>query len=154
MRWNYSGDPSTSLLDETRFILGDTCRENAQVSDDEVLWALSKQGDDTRYAAMMLCYHLSRKYSRLADCSVGDVSRSCSQLATAYRDRGNELKEEANEYALVAPSFGGLSIAEKISLDENPDAVQPAFSVGMDDNPGVPGDRDERDYYSRWPVNG
>jgi hypothetical protein len=137
MKWNYSGDPSTSALDETRFIVGDTERDKPQVSDDEVLWALGKCEQDVTCAAVILCRHLSRKYSRLADCSVGEVSRSCSQIAKAYKDRADELEDDAISSGLVIPSFGGLSQAQKQSLLENEDAVQPAFSVGMDDNPGT-----------------
>lgn len=138
MKWNYSGDPATSSLDETRFLIGDTDKERPQISDDEVFWAIQKSENDTTSAAVLLCQHLARKYSRLADCSVGDVSRSCSQVAKAYKDRADELSQDAEKIGMALPSFGGLSNAEKQVLGENTDAVQPAFSVGMDDNPGAP----------------
>jgi len=138
MKWTYSGDPATSSLDETRFLIGDTEKEKPQVSDDEVFWAIQKAENDTTGAAVLLCQHLARKYSRLADCSVGDVSRSCSQIAKAYKDRADELTSDSQQIGMALPSFGGLSLGEKTALSENTDAVQPAFSVGMDDNPGAP----------------
>lgn len=144
MKWNYCGNPAESKLDEARFLLGDTERDKPQVSDDEVQYALDKYDQDATAAAAELCGHLSRKYSRLADCSVGDVSRSCSQIAKAYKDRADELSLEVEASSgLVIPSFGGLSQAEKITLKENTDAVQPAFEIGMDDNPGAPTERDD-----------
>jgi len=143
VKWNYSGNPADSTLDETRFLVGDTDKDKPQVSDDEINWALTKASDDTTSAAALICRHLSRHYSRLADCSVGDVSRSCSQMAQAYKDRADELEAEAlATTGLVIPSFGGLSQTEKETLSENEDAVQPAFSVGQDDNPGSSIDND------------
>jgi hypothetical protein len=140
--WNYSGDPTNSTRDEVRFLVGDTCADEPLVQDEEIAYALGKYSKPNLAAALVL-RTLAAKMSRLVTSRVGEVSSNCSDLAKAYSDRAKELDPGGivvSDGLLVLPSFGGLSISEKETLDADTDAVQPAFRKGMNDIPGGPSD--------------
>jgi hypothetical protein len=142
MTWSYSGDPSTSTKDEVRFLSGNTDTNRQLVSDEEVLYAIS-QYSNTRLAAALVLRALAAKFSRETDYREGDIAVSDSKQAEAFRKMADELDPGGITTAaalLALPSFGGLSKAEKDTLDSNTDAVQPSFYRGMNDIPGGPGD--------------
>lgn len=152
MGWNYSGDPTSCPRDAVRFLVGDTCENEPLVEDGEIAYALLKQSQPELAAAIVL-RALAAKFSRLDSVSVGGVSRSGSAIADAYAKRASELDPSgvtAVTY-LVLPSFGGLKISEKDTLDDDTDAVQPAFRRGMNDIPEGPDDAfDDVDNRIRW----
>ena len=137
MTWTYSGDPATSDRDEVRFLVGDTDPEDKMVEDAEINWAIANQST-TKLAAAVVLRALASKFSRMVTNKVGDLSTNCSDLATAFSDRANELDPSGltKATALCLPSFGGLSISGKETLSEDTDAVQPRFYRGQDDIPG------------------
>jgi hypothetical protein len=95
-----------------------------------------------KLAAANVLDALAAKFSGVTDERVGDVQRSGSKIADAYRKRAEELRREGG--GVLAEFFaGGLSISGKESLNENTDAVQPSFRMGMDDHPALPNERDD-----------
>ena len=141
MTWNYSGDPAKNAKDEVRFLIGDTCESDKLVQDEEIDFALG-QFAETALASALVLRSLASKFSRMVTTKVGDVSRNCSDLAKAFAAQADVLDPDGQTIGgkIVLPSFGGLSLAEKETLKENDDAVQPDFSRGMDDIPGGPED--------------
>ena len=140
MAWTYSGDPGSSSQDKVRFLVGDTDKDQPLVQDEEIAWAISSQPIE-ELAAALVCRAIAARYSRLVTVKVGDVSKNCGEIAKAFRERADELDPSGRTSgvaSLVLPKFGGLSIAEKETLDEDADAVQPLFRKGMDDIPGGP----------------
>ena len=148
MTWDYSGDPLSSEKDWVRHKIRDTDECAPEFSDEEILAELSENGNKLVAAAKLLRV-LAIKYSKMATMRVGDVSKNCSDIAKAYKERADELDKEIS--ILAIPSFGGLSKDEKRQLDQDEDAVQPSFRIGMDDDPSR---RNERDGYwdDRWPY--
>jgi len=147
--WNYSGRPSTSSRDKVRFLVGDTCEDDQQVGDDEIAFALSEY-TEPMLAAALIARHLAAKYSRLVSKSVGDVSSSCDQKAKAYLEIAKALDPSCvtlSSSMRALPSFGGRSLSEKETFDEDTDAVQPSFRRGADDIPGGPDDSATTDTY-------
>ena len=61
------------------------------------------------------------------------MSKAFSAVSRNMRKAADDLRREANKRA--RPFFGGLTKSGKIDLAEDTDAVQPAFSIGQDDNP-------------------
>ncbi len=142
MTWNYSGDPADSDRDSVRFLAGDTFTEDQLVSDEEIAYAISRFST-LELAAALVLRSLAAKFSRMVTNRVGEVSSNCSDLAKAYSDRADELDPggiTTSSGMIVIPKFGGLSISEKETLDTDTDAVQPAFTKGMNDIPGGPDD--------------
>ena len=139
MTWTYDGDPSANERDEVRWLVGDTDTTDQLVTDEEIAYALAKCATPT-LAAAAVCDAISAKFSREADRRVGDVSLSASQKAKAYKTLADDLRSDAGVLAL--PTFGGISIAAKETIDEDTDSVQPSFRIGQDDHPGIPSERD------------
>jgi len=140
MTWTY--DPSLSTdKDLVRFYVGDTDTTDQLVVDEEIL-AILTDYSDPKLAAAVVCRSLAAKFARSTTYKVGDVSENCSDIAKFYNDLAAKLDPHGitEGTLLVLPSFGGLSLSEKDTLDADTDAVQPAFSKGMNDIPGGPDD--------------
>lgn len=133
-KFTYDGDPSSSTTNEVRFLIGDTVRSRIMFDDREIEYQLA-QTPNRKMAGYHLLQVKSRQFSRLADEKVGDVSKSLSQVAKQMALAAKELRDDALRGVL--PFFGGLSRSGKVNLDSDPDAVQPAFPLGITDYPGV-----------------
>ncbi|NIQ91026.1 MAG: hypothetical protein GWM98_04755 [Nitrospinaceae bacterium] len=151
-QWDYSGDPTKSERDEVRFLIGDTCKSDKLVDNREIEYAITKQAT-LQLAAAMVLRTLAARYTRYVSEKVGDVSTSnVAARANDFVKRAEELDPHgitSGGDLFAMPSFGGLSISEKETLDEDSDAVQPIFRKGQDDIPGGPGDISNTDYDDR-----
>lgn len=131
-KFSYSGDPSSSPRDGCRFWLGDTDERRPLFGDFE-LDALVNIDTDPRMAAASACDILATRFAREADFTAGSVSKSWSQIATAYKTRADSLRAVVGRDAL--PFFGGQSRSGKQLLDADPDAVGPLARFRMGDDP-------------------
>lgn len=136
MSWTYSGDPSISDLDAVRFLVGDTDSSDPQISNEEITFLLAQEGN-TYKAAAGAAKSIMAKYARLADKSVGDLSISYSQRQAAYEKLAESLTTSASMRSAV-PLAGGISVADKLVQEQDPDRVKPVFFRGQFDEPGVP----------------
>lgn len=129
MTWTYSGDPSSSNKDAVRFYIGDTDSTTPHVTDEEIAFALSQQGNNPRRAAASLARSLSAKYAHKVDKSIGDLSISYSQSASQYMALANLLDSEAasGSGAAVVPYLGGMTISDKRNYELDAGLVKPAF---------------------------
>lgn len=130
--FSYSGDPRKSDKDKVRFLIGDTDANDPQLGDSEILYALESEGNAFR-AGVACAVALAAKFSRLTDESVGDVSKSYSKRAEAYRELAKDLRRRNAERGVV-PYAGGISVAEKEAVEQNTDRVDPAFTRDLHDN--------------------
>lgn len=142
MTWTYTGIPSSSEKDKVRFLCGDVDVTAQLVQDEEIEWVNSVY-PSCRLAAAVVCEAIAARFSCAVDCTVGDISKKNSQKAEAFRKRAEELRNLEGNDAL--PFFGGLSKSGKRALDQNPDAVQPNFRIGLDDNPKAAQGKDNGD---------
>jgi len=132
MAFTYTGDPTSSDLDEVRFLVQDTEELEPLFDDSEISYAIAANANNL-LAASMLCEVLSVKFAREADQTVGDLVEKLSQrsfmyssMATVFRKRGNMMG--------AAPYVGGISIAGKKIYTDDTDRVSPSFTKGMHDS--------------------
>lgn len=134
MSWSYSGDPSSSPLDEVRFLTGDTQQDDQFLSNEEILYNIKMvYGNNPPASGNFLpaayCADLLvARYSRAADETVGDVSVSYSQRFKNFTDLAGQLRRRAT-FAGVPVYVGGISLADKAANDTNPDNPQLAFKI-------------------------
>jgi hypothetical protein len=145
MSWNYSHNPSNSAKDEVRFLIGDTNSKDPLLHDEEIEYLLKKYNNYPLNAAQRGCEMVVAKFSRLADETVGSVSKSFSQKATAYRNLGNDLRlrigiEGSKPYA------GGISVSDKEMNNLNTDLVNPEFTKHQFENTQVAPWTSDSDY--------
>lgn len=134
MAWTYNlGQLATTPLYQVRYLVGDTQSNDPQVQDEEITFALS-QRSSIFGAAAMVCRSLASQLSRTADTVDKDLRTTLSQRATAYARRAADYEARAIARSGAMPYAGGLSIADKVLNEQNPDRVQPQFTTSMDDN--------------------
>lgn len=131
--WTYSGNPDFSAKDQTRFLVGDTDKNDPLLSDEEIAWLLKQYNNYPMFAAIRAVETIISKFSRLADESVGQVKIAFSQKAKGYQNtlallRNRVALEEAQPYA------GGISVSDKQAVSQNSDRVRPDFTKHMMEN--------------------
>lgn len=134
MTWSYSvADLATSAKDQVRLLIGDTVSSDAQLQDEEISYYLTTRSS-AYGAAAECCRTLANQYSRSVDSAAGDTKEAYSQMAKAYALRAVQFESAAAQGGSALPYAGGISEADKLSQEQNPDRVPPVFTIGMDDN--------------------
>lgn len=143
MSWEY--DPSslaTSAKDRIRLEIGDTDSAAPLLQDEEISWALTKEGSDELRAAARCCEQISRFFLRKADVRLGrSLELRYSTMAKQYAEMACELRKRA--IVTVLPYAGGRLESEKDDLAADTGAVQPIFTKEMNTHPGSGGLRSE-----------
>lgn len=126
--WSYTGNPTNSLRDACRFVIGDTDANNQLLTDQEVDWLLVQWENNIYTAGAEACVAISGKFTAKADYSrsVGDMSISTQYQAQAnnYLTRADHLREQADKYGQPVPFFYS---------DTSGNVFGPSnFGVGMD----------------------
>lgn len=85
MSWSYSGDPTTSPLDQVRFLIGDTDENAPLLLDAEISFAITEEATPNA-AAAYCCETLARKFAKEVDKTIGPLRVSLSQKSKAYQD--------------------------------------------------------------------
>lgn len=132
--WTY--DPAliaTSQLMQVRRLIGDTNDKEQQLYDQEINWTISQRGD-VYGAAADCCRQLAAKYSRDVDTVQGELHRMYSARQRAYSERAREMETISSYRGRGAPYAGGISEADKRTIESNSDRVPPQFNIGMTDN--------------------
>ena len=138
MTWTYDNDPGTATAaqrrDGVRLRVGDTDTNDELKSDEEIAFFLDLSDNDIDGAAIQAAESIAAKFGRQVQISQGPVSAGAQSKMQQYLDIAEAIRKARRRKG--APFFaGGLSKSGKEALDEDDDAVQPNFSVGMDDNP-------------------
>jgi len=142
MTWTYT-DPSTSDRDAVRFLVGDTDTSDQQVTDEEIAYAISSEGS-VKTAAAFVCRTIAAKYARFVDKSVGDLKLSYSQRQTAYIKLAEKFESDSS-ISNAAPYAGGISRADKETVETDDDRVDPRFRRGMQEHKGTLTEEDKAD---------
>lgn len=126
--WSYTGNPTNSLRDACRFVVGDTDANNQLLTDQEIDWLLVEWENNIYTAGAEGCVAISGKFTAKADYSrsVGDMSISTQyqRQAEAYLTRADHLREQADKFGQPTPAFYS---------DTDGNVFGPShFSIGMD----------------------
>ena len=139
MTWTYSGDPSSSIRDQIRFLIGDTVSGDPQVTDEEIAWAYATAGG-VRTAAILLVESLIARCARLVSQSTGGISVSYGDRLAHYQALLGLLKASGS----MVPSVysGGISQSDVEANRADFDWRQGPFKEEQFDNPDAAGDED------------
>lgn len=127
MSFSYSGDPSASLLDAARFLIGDTNPDAPIMQDEEIQYIIDTHGDGKLTNTVK--YQL---FNRTATLFARDIKRSLGPQSEDPTSRLNFYKEQAEYYKQLVAA-GGVSAAAY--------AYPKIFRKGMMSDP-------------RWPMPG
>ena len=135
MTWSYDSTGFAANRDKVRFYIGDTSSSAQILTNEEINFALDEEGGVVP-AAALCCESIAAEFGRLADKSVGSLSISLSQKYDQYSKKAEQLRRKG--WALALPYVGGVSIDRMDTVESDTDLVEPAFKIGMLDNPDGP----------------
>ena len=131
MTWSYSGDPSKNARDQVRFLIQDTQETDQFLSDAEIDYLLTAEGN-TRTAAARAAEIIGGQFARKCDESVGQVRISFSQKSKQYWELALRLKRDAAIKG-ACPFAGGISRADKETRRSDENRVRPDFIKSLHD---------------------
>lgn len=137
MSWSYTGNPSSSALDEVRYLIGDTVKANEwTLSNEEIQYAVSLFsasppviGQNYRAAAESARSIMTKLMGQLEDEKVGDLSITVNKQALTFFEGTYQRLRSLATLQAVPPFLGGTSRAEKQAQDADADRVSPAFKI-------------------------
>lgn len=133
----YSGDPTTTLLDEVRFLVQDVGEGGLWLLTDlEYQYLMDTwlpRYDAITYVAAMAAETIAGRFAGAVSISADGVSVNVADLSDRYRALAAQLRMQYD-----AGQMGAADIAS-ILVDYEPDAsIAPLdFGVGMHDNPSA-----------------
>lgn len=135
MTWTYGGDPAANDRDAVRFLVGDTDTNDELITDEEIAWLLTENGN-VYSAAAAAAQTIAAIFARFVNKNVGDLSLDASDKHKHYLDLADTLRRKAAIQA-ATPFAGGISIASKDSFEDDMDRVQPKFTKDLQQYPGT-----------------
>lgn len=131
MSWSYSGDPSSSLLDLTRFLIFDTDSSDQLLQNEELQFLIDTWGDAyeaARNAAMTLAGRFTRQ--SVQSKSVGDLSLSelVSGKAIEYRELAQAI---ADMRMRLSPPKPFVAAGNLLPTDKRKPLDQTDFFLGQ-----------------------
>lgn len=122
MSWTYSGDPTSSKVDECRFLIGDTNEKAPIMQDEEIAYLISQSNGNVDRLRYELFRHAATIFAR-------DIKRSLGPQSEDPTSRLNYFKEQMELYK-VKVMAGGMSLPKY--------AHPKVFRKGMHNNPPWP----------------
>jgi hypothetical protein len=120
---------------QTRLELGDTDSSDPLITDEELDYLLTSEGDPL-HAALMAAQSLAAKYGRQVDYQQpNDISESQSQRSEAFAAIADRLERRISRNA--SPYAGGVTIADVEAHRTDTGIVQPYFESGEDEEEGI-----------------
>lgn len=131
MTWSYTNTLATNR-DRVRHLIRDTDQSRQLLQNEEIDWHLTNS-TNVWIVAAECCEVLAAKYARMIDRSAAGVSDSGSHNAEIWRALADQYRRRAA--STLSVFAGGRSVSGKADLQNDDDATQPAFSIGLDDAP-------------------
>lgn len=132
----YTDNPETNPADRVRFLVQDT-KEPYKITDAEILYLLSEQGDSAQRAAARGAEVLAAFYAGGAEeKQVGPLRLKFTELSRRYTVLARSLWARASR-ASATPYAGGISRADKITRAQDLDRVRPIFYRKMQAYPNT-----------------
>jgi hypothetical protein len=111
--WTYTDDPENVLLDKVRLLIGDTVKEDSQLSDNALNSFLADNEDDPIASAADAASALAARYARLAAEKTGDLAQQLTQKSKNYlmiaQDLRARIKTSEEDIGASEPWCGASS---------------------------------------------
>jgi hypothetical protein len=133
--FSYSGDPSTSLLDEIRFYSQDIDETDPLVSDEEINYLIvnwEKVSSSPLFLAAVVCDVIAAKFTREISFSADGISVGATELQNKFVALADSLRAQYQAQDIGGiPSAGGMLAGE-----EYDSTIEPlVWAKGQHDNP-------------------
>lgn len=137
MAWSYASTgpfttgSSAGRKNIIRRLVKDTSSGRQLLSNEEIAWYSSQNGNNVWRAAADICESLSAREAQsksVGDLSLSGLGENYVALARQYRMRANSR---------VTPFAGGITVTDKDARAADTDRVAPFAKVGLHDTPGL-----------------
>ena len=105
MSFSYSGDPSTSKVDECRFLLGDTDENNPIMQDEEINYIIEQSGDNKNLCLYNLFVHAATIFARSIKRSLGPQSEDPTARLNFFNKQAEEYKSKLSARGVSLPRY-------------------------------------------------
>lgn len=147
MGFTYSGDPTTSELDEVRFYIGDTDPDRPMLDDAEIEFVIERWGalaDTLLFAGAACAEMIAARYAREVNVSADGTSVSVGELQQKYLTLAQSLRDQAKDLLVSGPLADNILVSTTRDL-----TIKPLnFGVGFMDN--IAAGRQE---FGDWPES-
>lgn len=131
----YTNDPANSPTDAVRLLVGDIYPDIEMLKDVEYQYFLGKYSGNINRASVDAARSIMFVLSRWTRERTGDIEVYGSDWAKNYRTALLEfIKNPALSIYNAMPYAGGISKADMIANDQNPDNVRTFAFIGMSDD--------------------
>lgn len=124
MSFSYSGDPSNSVLDECRFLIGDTDENSMIMQDEEINYIIEKAGNNATQLHYMLFAQAATIFSRAIKRSLGPQSEDPTARLQYYASEAEFYKKRLSTSGISIPTFASPKIFHK-GMHSNPPWPKP-----------------------------
>lgn len=132
--FSYGGDPNANKKDAIRYMIGDTSADDALISDSEIAFELSNEGQIFSAAANccdVIAVKIARRVNRTT--KTMDINRGgTTGLHELWIQRADALRYRASSH--VGPVFASDDIAGLVADG----CYTHLFDIGMDNNNFIP----------------
>lgn len=134
MAWSYdSSDLDTGTeagrINVVRLLVGDTNTLDQQVQNEEIVFALSQNGDNVYYAAGWISRTIASQYARKVDVELdGALSAKYSDLAKQYAALSDRLEYQGKKSSAgLGVLAGGITISGVNAARDDDDRIGGSF---------------------------
>ena len=108
MSWTYSGDPSSSSIDQVRFLLGDTdSTDKLTLSNEEITWLISEWDNNLYFAAAAGAEQLAGQFAREVTYASDGVTYTGTELQQKYLQLATQLRVEYKRKGRLGLPYDG-----------------------------------------------
>lgn len=137
MTVTYGGDPSANNRDKVRFLIHDTVSASALVTDEEIAWALTSEGNNYYKAAATCARSIAAGLRAANKVTVGDVSEQGGG-AEEWDLIADQLDAKGVSLASCpSPFLGGASKNRRLDNTRDTDRTLSHAWFGQFDDPPV-----------------
>jgi hypothetical protein len=142
MAWSY--DPTdldtntaSGRLNTVRLLIGDTETLDQQVQNEEIMFALSENGNNIYYAAAWSARNIASKYSRKVNTSLdGALKADYSDLSKQYKVLADDLEYQGKTSgAVIGVLAGGITKSGIEAVRANTNRIEGSFRRDRFKNP-------------------
>ena len=132
MPWSYDSNLKAEK-DQVRFLIRDTNSAGQLFQDEEIKWMIANE-QNIYMAAAQLCDNLVVKAGNVRSKKISEFSITYD--SHFYKSLAGSLRARGCNYQ--TPYAGGISMADKLAVQQDSDWVTPAISRDLDRNPTAP----------------
>ena len=119
MSWTYSGDPSSSELDECRFLISDTDEASPILQDEEIRYIIESANGNKLRLKYMLFKQAATRFSRDIKRALGPQSEDPTGRLSYYREQAAEYKKVLAASGISLPNYEYPQVFHK-GMHNNP----------------------------------